>query len=92
MKRNIPFKICLGIGFVAGWILGEFILKSDSMIRLIPQKEVRWMWFIFLIACIVVALAALLVILIGSVVVRYIVRKDREMERKFFEMNKENKE
>ena len=49
------------------------------------------MWFIFLIACIVVALAALLVILIGSVVVRYIVRKDREMERKFFEMDKENK-
>lgn len=47
------------------------------------------MWFIFLIACIVVALAALLVILIGSVVVRYIVRKDREMERKFFEMDKE---
>ena len=28
------------------------------------------MWFIFLIACIVVALAALLVILIGSVVVK----------------------
>ena len=50
------------------------------------------MWFIFLIACIVVALAALLVILIGSVVVRYIVRKDREMERKFCEMDKENKE
>ena len=50
------------------------------------------MWFIFLIACIVVALAALLVILIGRVVVRYIVRKDREMERKFFEMDKENKE
>ena len=50
------------------------------------------MWFIFLIACIVVALAALLVILIGSVVVRYIVIKDREMERKFFEMDKENKE
>lgn len=50
------------------------------------------MWFIFLIACIVVALAALLVILIGSVVVSYIVRKDREMERKFFEMDKENKE
>ena len=56
------------------------------------KKEVRPMWFIFLIACIVVALAALLVILIGSVVVRYIVRKDREMERKFFEMDKENKE
>ena len=50
------------------------------------------MWFIFLIACIVVALAALLVILIGSVVVRYIVRKNKEMERELLEMNKENKE
>ena len=50
------------------------------------------MWLIFLGSSIVVALAALLVILIGSVVVRYIVRKDREMERKFFEMDKENKE
>ena len=50
------------------------------------------MWFIFLIACIVVALAALLVILIGSAVVRYIVRKDMEMERKFCEMDKENEE
>lgn len=27
MKKDIPFKICLGIGFVAGWMLGEFILK-----------------------------------------------------------------
>ena len=26
-KKGIPFKICLGIGFVAGWMLGEFILK-----------------------------------------------------------------
>lgn len=50
------------------------------------------MWFIFLIACIVVALAALLVILIGSTVMRYIVRKNKEMEREFLEMNKENKE
>ena len=50
------------------------------------------MWFIFLIACTVVVFLALLVILIVSVGVRYIVRKDREMERKFFEMDKENKE
>ena len=50
------------------------------------------MWFIFLIACIVVALAVLLVILIGSTVMRYIVRKNKEMEREFLEMNKENKE
>lgn len=50
------------------------------------------MWFIFLIACIVVALAALLVILIGSAVMRYIVRKNKEMERELLEMNKENKE
>lgn len=27
MKKDIPFKICLSLAFVAGWILGEFILK-----------------------------------------------------------------
>ena len=63
------------------------ISQSDG-----KRKEVRWMWFIFLIACIVVALAALLVILIGSAVMRYIVRKNKEMERELLEMNKENKE
>ena len=26
-KKGIAFKICLGIGFVVGWMLGEFILK-----------------------------------------------------------------
>lgn len=36
------------------------------------------MWFIFLVSCIVVALAALVVIWIGSKIFRSIERQDRE--------------
>lgn len=47
------------------------------------------MWFIFLIACIVVALAALVVIWIGSMVLRSIERKDRELVKELYEREKE---
>ena len=38
------------------------------------------MWFIFLVSCIVVALAALLVIWIGSKIFQSIERKDKMLE------------
>lgn len=39
------------------------------------------MWLIFIAACIVVALAALIVIWIGSKIIRSIQRADRKFER-----------
>lgn len=61
------------------------------------------MWFIFLVSCIVVALAALLVIWIGSKIFQSIERKDKMLEietetyeevkkRLKKEINRENKE
>lgn len=61
------------------------------------------MWFIFLVSCIVVALAALLVIWIGSKIFQSIERKDKmlEIETEMYEevkkrlkkeINRENKE
>ena len=46
------------------------------------------MWFIFLVSCIVVALAALVVIWIGSKIFRSIERQDREskMEKTAYEL------
>lgn len=61
------------------------------------------MWFIFLVSCIVVALAALFVIWIGSKIFQSIERKDKMLEietetyeevkkRLKKEINRENKE
>ena len=61
------------------------------------------MWFIFLVSCLVVALAALLVIWIGSKIFQSIERKDKMLEietetyeevkkRLKKEINRENKE
>ena len=49
------------------------------------------MWLIFLGACIVVALAALLVIWIGSKIFRSIEKQDRQSELEE-EVNRQNKE
>lgn len=48
------------------------------------------MWFIFLVSCIVVALAALVVIWIGSKVLRSIEKQDKkaEIEKEFYEQSK----
>lgn len=52
------------------------------------------MWLIFLVSCIVVALAALVVIWIGSFILRSIKRQDRkfDIEMEDLEQNKGNKE